>query len=380
MKINKTNALMHTLHTALTQCRPHGAAQTLAFTHWLRDALPKRLRAIAHFDNCSNLHIDNRTDLKHRTLFVAHVDTVHSKPGPNHVTQSDALWSAASPEQCLGADDGAGVALLMHMLHHNVPGYYIFTQGEERGGIGAKYLAKEYVPLLMEFDRAVAFDRRGTTDVITHQGWGRCCSDEFASALATALNDAAPDALMLMPDATGIYTDTAEFVDVVPECTNISVGYDGAHGDKECLNMNYYKQLSLAVVSIAWDALPTKRDPLEPDPDSYMGGRWDSWQTQWGTMPVQKTAVNPNWRTAQAEWELENDLLDALYDARAGYTTSLIKLMAEIVYPEDPSMARKQVNRHLISDEYIEWAQQSLYDGVPPNEILEDLFYGCQIH
>jgi putative aminopeptidase FrvX len=56
----------------------------------------------------------------------------------------------------LGADDGAGCAMLMHLIHSGVPAYYIFTVGEEKGGIGATWLAKHKPDLLKQFDRAKA--------------------------------------------------------------------------------------------------------------------------------------------------------------------------------------------------------------------------------
>ena len=34
--------------------------------------------------------------------------------------------------------------------------------------------------------------------------------------------------LLYATDPTGIFTDTANFVDIIPECTNISCGYERA--------------------------------------------------------------------------------------------------------------------------------------------------------
>ena len=132
-------------------------------------------------------------------------------------------------------------------------------------------IALRQAPLLMEFDRAIAFDRKGLGDVITHQGWSRCCSDEFAQALAHALTT---DTMWMLPDDTGVYTDTAEFVDLIPECTNISVGYSGAHGPQESLNVAYLERLADAATQIDWDALPTTRDPAASDSVYDSWGEW----------------------------------------------------------------------------------------------------------
>jgi hypothetical protein len=156
--------------------------------------------------------------------------------------------------------------MLLHLLKSNVPAYYIFTRGEECGGIGAGHLAEHHKDLLAEFDRAVAFDRRGTSSVITHQMVGRTCSDKFAEALSDALGT---DTLMYAPDDTGSYTDTAEFIGVIPECTNISVGYEREHSANETLNLEHFLDLLNHVATINWDILPVERDPALVEFDTF---------------------------------------------------------------------------------------------------------------
>ena len=106
----------------------------------------------------------------------------------------------------LGADDKAGMTILLWMIKHNVPGLYCFFIGEEVGCIGSKAASKD--PQFLKYDRMISFDRRGTTSVITHQSSKRCCSDKFAIELANQLNQSG---LELAPDDTGVYTDSAEF-------------------------------------------------------------------------------------------------------------------------------------------------------------------------
>ena len=65
------------------------------------------------------------------------------------------------------------------------------------------------------------------------------------------------------PDSSGVYTDTAEFTLLIPECTNISVGYDHEHTTNESLDINHYDALAKAVVQIDWDALPAAREVAE---------------------------------------------------------------------------------------------------------------------
>lgn len=206
------------------------------------------------FDGIGNLHVDNR---KHgeRTLMVAHVDTVHWKDAPNKfVLEGDAVKACGQP---LGADDAAGIAVVYACLLADKPIYAIFTVGEEQGGVGSSWLAKEKPELLAQFDRAIAFDRRGTYSVISHQAGERCCSDVFAEALSDALNQ--DSRLLYMPDDGGVYTDTKEFVDIIPECTNVSAGYYAEHGTDERQDLRHHANLIEQVVKIDWERLPTKR-------------------------------------------------------------------------------------------------------------------------
>ena len=210
--MNKNSILHKTLARALSMMRPHNSEGTKRLTDWLEDSARTLPNAMIGRDAIGNLHVDTRLNSSNRTLFVAHVDTVHRKEGPNKIRKTATHWHADGA--ALGADDGAGVAMLMHLIHAGIPAYYIFTQGEECGGIGASWLADNWKDGLAKFDRAIAFDRRGIDSVITHQGRGRCCSDVFGQALADALNE--DMTLMYLPDNTGVYTDTAEFIDIIP--------------------------------------------------------------------------------------------------------------------------------------------------------------------
>lgn len=356
-----TNVLGKILNTALSTKRPHGSATNVKFTAWLRDQLPLDLNKAAFYDGAGNLHVDNRTQATHKTLFVAHVDTVHRNEGKNKITKTKTHWRAKG--DVLGADDGAGVALLMHMIWGGVHGYYIFTQGEERGGVGARYLADKMPTLLGEFDRAIAFDRRGIDSVITHQGWGRCCSDTFGSALADALMEGS-DNLMMLNDDTGVYTDTAEFTDIIPECTNISVGYAREHTQEESLDLNHYQHLSVAVLSVAWDSLPVDRDPSVVEPVSYGAGSW--WQEYKTHTKYDPTEDEPDYR--------REDAIDAVLDAQYGHYDGLAQMVAESIWPDDTALALRHMNFKGLKPSSLDWALECLEHGEDVDLILDSLF------
>jgi hypothetical protein len=347
--LNKQSILYKTLARALSMMRPHDSEGTRRLTDWLEERAHKLPNAMIGRDGAGNLHVDTRLNSSNRTLFVAHVDTVHRKEGPNKIKQTNTHWYADGA--ALGADDGAGVAMLMHLLYAGIPAYYIFTQGEECGGIGATFLAKHWGDGLAKFDRAIAFDRRGIDSVITHQGRGRCCSDAFGEALSAALN--ADDTLMYLPDNTGVYTDTAEFIEVIPECTNISVGYYSEHSDKESLDVLHFVALAERVAKIDWDSLPTDRDPTVVD---TLDWGWGSYHSP-SLTGVSSFAGAGEWaglhHLSDDDYDYESytiELQEALYDAQAGSKQWLIELMCESVWPEDPEMAERLIDRNKIDE------------------------------
>ena len=351
--------LYKTLTRALSIARPHNTTATAYFTQWLEDHVPKHLADKTWRDVAGNLHVDARSLGSHKTLFVAHVDTVHKEVAPNKFTKTPTHWRADGAP--LGADDGAGCAMLMHMMCAGVPAYYVFTQGEERGGIGALHLSDNYPQLLSEFDRAIAFDRRGIDSIITDQAYGRCCSDSFAQHLSDELN-LADATFMYSPDPTGVYTDTAEFVHLIPECTNISVGYDREHSTEESLDVLHFYALSKAVLKVKWDQLPTEREPgvYEQESKSYAG-----FGNVYGT---------GMWQYDTADEEQYREMLfDALYDAEFGKPFDLLYMIAESVYPENPDMAIKHMDRRLITHKLVDEAMD-MTRAVDVDTVLCTLF------
>jgi hypothetical protein len=207
-----------------------------------------------------------------KTLFSSHLDSVHYEDGIQeviHDSNLNLIYKAQDSKTCLGSDDGSGVWLLLQMIASEVPGAYVFHFSEERGGIGSKGVVDFYSGFLAQFDRAIAFDRRGTRSIITHQSCGKCCSDEFGLALASKLD------MGHKLDETGVYTDTAEFTSIISECTNVSVGYESEHTPNEVQDVEYLLALRKACIKVDWEALPAVRDPKEVEDlwDAYGYGR-----------------------------------------------------------------------------------------------------------
>lgn len=198
---------------------------------------------------------------KSNTMFTCHLDTADRKQ-TNVVLYSRMIDGqehiVSDGTTILGADDKSGVTVLLYMIAHNVPGVYYFFIGEERGGIGSGKVSKEFDSFdhLKDIKKCVSFDRRNYYSIITSQMFAECCSDEFARSLAAEYSK---NGMKFNLDDTGIYTDSASFIDQIPECTNISVGYFDEHTNRESQNISFLERLAKASVGVDWENLKVNR-------------------------------------------------------------------------------------------------------------------------
>jgi len=203
-----------------------------------------------------------------RTAFTSHLDTA-CKDQVDVVHKFDGNMIRTDGKSILGADDKAGVTILLYMIEKNVPGLYCFFFGEEVGCIGSGFASTD--PMFKDYDRMISFDRRGTNSIITFQSSKRCCSDKFAKQLAKEYNQYG---MTMAPDDTGVYTDSAEFTGVIPECTNISVGYYKEHTHDEHQDIQHLIKLCNASVKVNWESLSTARDPKSTEYKQYKYGSY----------------------------------------------------------------------------------------------------------
>ncbi len=202
-----------------------------------------------------------------RTIFASHLDTnCHDQTSVVHVITNDPdgnIIVETDGKTILGADDKAGVTILLWMIKNRIPGIYYFFIGEEVGCIGSKAASRKILEFKGIYDRIISFDRRGTDSVITHQSSKRTCSDGFAEALSDKLNQ--KNNFLYQKDNTGIYTDSAEFSSIISECTNISVGYYYEHTTKEFQDLTHLSNLADVCITFDWENLPSLRDPNRID-------------------------------------------------------------------------------------------------------------------
>ena len=241
----------------------------------LEGFLPKGLTV----DGFGNYYLEIGED--YTTMFTSHLDTACSKQEKvTHLFTEDNMVGT-NGKTILGADCKAGVVVMMNMIEKGIPGLYYFFLGEEVGCKGSKWLANQMFEGKMfpdnKISKVVSFDRRGTSSIITYQWAGRCASDAFADGL---IGQFKTTGLTMKKDPTGVCTDSIQFQDFIPECTNISVGYYSEHTGNERQDLSFLEDLAEAVTKIDWESLPVERDPSVQDWGNFYGG-WGDYDEEW---------------------------------------------------------------------------------------------------
>ena len=254
------NDIRSTFISLTTRTYPHGTETEVL------DLLPKDLKK-DEFGNYYKIIGDSTT------MFTSHLDTASrslDKVKQISVAKDGQEIIMTDGKSILGADDKAGVTILLYMMHNNIPGIYYFFIGEERGCIGSTNLANNFlsISIFKKIKKVISFDRKNYYSVITSQMGMECCSDEFAQSLCNELNKSG---LKMNIDPTGVVTDSAMFMDIVPECTNISVGYFNEHTHDEVQNITFLTSLAKACLKVNWEDLTVSR---KLDFDEISMGKW----------------------------------------------------------------------------------------------------------
>ena len=220
--------------------------------------LEKFLPSSLSKDNWGNYFISIGSS---ETLFTCHLDNYcKEKIKINHVIEGDIIKTDG--KSILGADNKAGVVTLLYLISQKVPGTYYFFLGEEpiisAGCWGSTKLVENNPDFLRKFKRAIAFDRKMTGSIISRQMAQECCSQEFVKSLISQFSNSG---INMKDDKTGYYTDTGNFIELIPECTNISIGVWNEHHTNEYVDISYVEKVAIAASKIKWEELITVREP-----------------------------------------------------------------------------------------------------------------------
>lgn len=152
----------------------------------------------------------------------AHMDTVFSQPSVEMYfdKQAGVLWSPDG----LGADDRAGIYIIIELIERGYKPSIILTDLEEKGGIGADILTNNYKKCPFNCKALIELDRQGLDEAVYYQ----CDSKIFEKKI----------------NSYGFQTDIGTFTDIsiiAPRweiaAVNLSVGYCYEHSYSELFNI-----------------------------------------------------------------------------------------------------------------------------------------------
>jgi len=218
--------------------------------------LKEFLPSDAQVDDMGNFTVEIGSGNTH--AFTSHLDTYGGgQKDIIHVFDGDLVKTDGN--SILGADDKAGVSIMLWLIDLRFPGIYYFFVGEESGCVGSKWASRKHEGLQIPgLNKIISLDRRGYNSVITHQTGKRTASDEFSYSLATEINK---HGLNYTLDSRGFSTDSLQFSHIYPECCNLSVGYENEHTHREFQNLKHLEKLAYSLSSVDYSKLKVSRDP-----------------------------------------------------------------------------------------------------------------------
>lgn len=251
----------------LVYTRRHGSKSEANFLNHYLIPMINELGYTPELDEVGNVWVETAPKEKAPFLFVAHIDTCHQKDEGMLTPVIRGNIVSMNPKDvrhgCLGADDGVGIYANLRMMEAGVDGTYLFTRGEEKGGIGASHIA-HYTPDRLEgYVISIEVDRAGTNEIICSQSYGECASEEFSNKLGEAIGMGQKASHM------GVYTDVSEFAHIIPENVNISAGYENQHTVKETVDLDYVERLINRLIIVDYASLPVVREAKDFGDDIY---------------------------------------------------------------------------------------------------------------
>ncbi|WP_413299795.1 M20/M25/M40 family metallo-hydrolase [Bacillus sp. 1P10SD] len=169
-------------------------------------------------------------------LLNAHLDTVYELEEDRKILKNGTIWF--SSKGILGADDRAGVAIILHLAEHlyhsSLSGKVkiIFSVEEECGLVGARQVDDYF---LWGTDAAIVVDRRGNGDIVTSCGgiFPFCHQDYGAFFEKVAVEERLSGWTATM----GGSSDTRIWAEHGIQSVNLSAGYKNEHTEEELLDV-----------------------------------------------------------------------------------------------------------------------------------------------
>lgn len=197
-----------------------------------------------------NIRGELRKSTEKAILLSAHMD-VYDEFSPNSsiVKQGNCLFRHGS---ILGADDRAGVALILNVLQYFSKiedGYsikYLFTTSEEYPPHGVENVDPAF---FQNVEFALSLDRKGCSDIVYKSPVIDYGSPEFAKKISDiSVNLFGHDGAYI--PCEGGTSDLRIWSQLDIESVNLSIGYFGEHTQDESLDLNCWKKSYVLVLGI----------------------------------------------------------------------------------------------------------------------------------
>ncbi len=188
-----------------------------------------------------NDKLGNIWSIRHKDapVFIAHMDTVIGSDDFYKVELKEENGKIFRPGHVLGADDRAGVNLI---LNHKKKINFVLTVDEEVGAIGASALSinDEFINDMSKGTFFIELDRRGGKDVLgnTHGYCSKECSDAVLEVMTG------------FSEGYGVFTDIDALTGIA-QGVNLSVGYHGAHTKNEYLNIAEFNYINSKIILLS---------------------------------------------------------------------------------------------------------------------------------
>ena len=163
---------------------------------------------------------------KHTPLLSAHMDTVQDETDAKLAIFSKIRGNFIAGYGVIGGDDKCGVYLILDLLKERNDYNFVFSVGEEVGGVGIRSFVSKND--LSHIPYGLVLDRRGGNDIVCdNNDYG---TKEFEEALAKV------GKLFGYKPAMGTFSD-GDFLNEQLSVANISVGYHNPHMKSEFVDL-----------------------------------------------------------------------------------------------------------------------------------------------
>ncbi|MBA4420308.1 MAG: hypothetical protein C0391_04100 [Anaerolinea sp.] len=178
-------------------------------------------------------------------LLSAHLDIYDEIPSNSHLINDGSVWRRNIG--ILGADDRAGVAIIINILDDlRLNGFsgtikFALTVQEEIGQIGAEHIDKAFFD---DVDYAISLDRKGNCDIVTKSKRNQLeyCSEEYGKVFEQTSIYLGHNIFNYKMTNGGV-SDLRIWSALGIPSVNLSIGYYNEHTDSEYLCINEWQRL-----------------------------------------------------------------------------------------------------------------------------------------